>query len=183
MENHCRCELIQFYGRRLRISNTPIQMQRAYPHDFKSTSLYLISPKSIHIQNILMANIQKIQVNMYSIECRRCGSKFILLQNNNACFLLHIKNSTRHSRRQSDPVVYKPVDNKCTTLLDQYIVDSLKHFNETPFRPFQNDENLDEDLSQDNSDFDFMFSANRQLIIGSYRDSMDDSELSQSPIF
>ena len=182
---HCSCGLIRFSGRKLKLSNTPLPLQKQIPQDKRNASLYLISPKSVHVQNSCIANIKRESTNMYSVECRRCGEKFILFENNDACFFLHVKCSPKPTRRQSDPVMYNRKYNKSLCTTDRYIVDDSIHVeNDIPFCDSSRDEcDIEIDSAQDTDDFNFMFSANQALVIGSYHDSLTDSTDSPSSYF
>ena len=182
--NHCGCGFIHFSGRKISLANTPRQLRGQVSNDPKNCSLYLISPKSIHLQDSCVANISRISRNMYLLECRRCWEKIFLFENNNACFLLYIKNSQKPSRRQSDPVFYRPIT-PCINPAARYVIDdSTKKTNDIPFCSHENEqENYEPDNSMENDDFNFMFSANRSIVIGSYKESFPDSSESLSPVF
>ena len=183
--NHCGCGFIHFSGRKLSLANTPRQMRGHIPADTRQTTLFLISPKSIHLQDSCVANISRIANNMYVIECRRCWEKLVLFENNNACFLLYIKNTQKPSRRQSDPVFYRPIGPCLINPAARYVIDDSSHKeNDIPFCSHIEEQlpPCEADNGIDNDDFNFMFSANRSIVIGSYRDSLTDSPDSFSPV-
>ena len=171
---HCGCGVIKFNGRKLKLFNIPAQLKAYLPRDLKSASLFLISPKSVHIQNTSYANIHRVSQNIKILECRHCSHKIILYETNNTCFLLQIKHPTKLAKRQSDPLFFQPITHNIKTTDDKYIVDdSALYVNDTPFTTNAHQDDLfSNESAQDSDDFNFMFSANKDFIIGSYDDSM-----------
>lgn len=175
---HCQCGLIKFTGRQCSVKHAPADLLRQCDCDPRISELFLISPKSIHVEHMCGVITKRHTANMCSVECKRCGNKLTLLEANTACFCLLVKKEKKIIRRASQPFTLSTETEKNNLMIQRYVVDdSIKtEKNDIPFlrEDEERSESQEEESSLDLGLYDFMFSGTSSLVLGSYRDTIPD---------
>ena len=140
------------------------------------TTIFATKPGAISIKSLADVDLAQNNSNVYDIYCRKCKLGFRLILGRDLCYSCPLDECTSAASKSKNHILKRPLSSFFPLPLRRFIIEKSPEpstkpisFAQSEYMPTFNIGNCFTEMDDD-ADYDLMFSAKQQCIVGSFTD-------------